>query len=211
MCGGPVNMLRAAIRSHVLYIQAFVLPPSNHSQSVSSEGLCLRCWGAEEKGIRQSHTLWCKAALKFILSWSTSLNANQDTGPVLQHCEEKGHFYVGIPLCFLHKYYYKNTPWVRVVASGWEKNKELDRGEWETQRENTSVRSSYTRLLCFRCRAGATIGGREWENIYLWECVGRYGHVTICCCYFFPLYIMLVTLKTCTVNLLYMQYLKKTL
>lgn len=80
-----------------------------------------------------------------------------------------------------------------------EEERELDRGEWETQRENPSVRSSYTRLL-FR----ATIGGRDWERSIsesvcgqMWAC----NHIQLL---FFILYIMLVTLNTRTVNLLYL-------
>lgn len=39
----------------------------------------------ERKGLCQSRALWGKAALKFIQSWSTHLNTDQCTGPVLRH------------------------------------------------------------------------------------------------------------------------------
>lgn len=88
---GLDNTLRAAL----MYMHRHPLPPphppllsanelSPAQEPIGSVDLCRRCRGAGEKRLCQSRTLWGKAALKFIPSWSASLNTDKSTGPVLQ-------------------------------------------------------------------------------------------------------------------------------
>ena len=136
-----VNMPRAAVHSHVHAKASSCLPPLSANRLPSAHepirlgDLCWRCWGAEEKGLCQSRTLWGKAALKFIQRWSTRLNTDQRTGPILQHHSgKKGDFSTKVSTLAgsIYTYKHKTTSWMKAAG---EKNKKKESWKGESGRK----------------------------------------------------------------------------
>lgn len=184
MCWGPVQhaKLYTLVYMHRHPLASLCSQPISCRRLRSQSGARISAGGVEglkRKGLCQSRTLWGKAALKFIQSWSTSLNTDQRTGPVLRHRSGK---HLSTLASSPYTYNHKSCRFIIIGESGSREEEEKMR-EWE---KTQSVRSSYTRLLCLWCGAGAVIGRqRVREYLFMTVCGGRCGHVTICCCYFF--------------------------